>query len=242
MFEGQAGCEASDGAGGFYDPWGIAVDRDGYVYVADTWNHRIQKFTSEGEYVTMWGTHGVQEDATGGESLFWGPRAVAIDADGQIYVSDTGNKRVQVFTPEGQFVTQWGGKGLQEGRMDEPVGLAVAPDGTTYVADTWNQRIQVFDSQQYYVRQWEVDSWYGQSLENKPYLALDAENRVYVTDPEGYRVLVFEGNGRFMASLGKYGTEDDAFMLPTGIAIGPQGYIYVVDTATHRVAKYAPLD
>jgi DNA-binding beta-propeller fold protein YncE len=240
MFEGQAGCVEADGAGGFYDPWGLAVDQDGYVYVADTWNHRVQKFTSDGAFVTMWGTHGVQEDAAGGEGLFWGAREIAIGSDGLIYVSDTGNKRIQVFTPDGQFLTQWGGKGLAEGRMDEPVGLAVAPDGRSYVADTWNQRIQVFDAQHFYSNMWEVDSWYGQSLENKPYLALDGEGRVYVTDPEGYRILVFDSNGRFLASLGKYGTEDDAFMLPTGIAIDSEGYLYVADTATHRVIKYAP--
>ena len=241
MFEGRAGCQEADGAGGFYDPWGLAVDKDGFVYVADTWNHRIQKFGPSGEFVTMWGTHGVQEQASGDEGLFWGPRAVAVGPQGRIYVADTGNKRIQVFTPDGQFVSQWGGKGLQEGRMDEPVGLAIARDGSSYVADTWNQRIQLFDAQQYYVHLWEVDSWYGQSLENKPYLALDARNRLYATDPEGYRILVFESRGKFLASLGRYGTEDDAFMLPTGIAIDDQGYIYVVDTATHRVMKFAPL-
>jgi DNA-binding beta-propeller fold protein YncE len=93
-----------------------------------------------------------------------------------------------------------------------------------------------------FLRNWEVDSWYGQSLENKPYLALDAQNRIYATDPEGYRILVFDDAGRFLASLGRYGTEDDAFMLPTGIAVDPQGYIYVVDTATHRVMKFAPFE
>jgi uncharacterized protein (TIGR03663 family) len=242
MYEGQAGCQSADGAGGLYDPWGIAVDQDGYVYVADTWNHRIQKFDSDGAFVTMWGEHGVNEDATGGEGLLWGPRAIAVDPQGQIYVTDTGNKRVQVFTPDGQFVTQFGGRGLQDGRMDEPVGIAIDPGGNTYVADTWNQRIQVFDALQMFLRNWEVDSWYGQSLENKPYLALDAQNRIYATDPEGYRILVFDDAGRFLASLGRYGTEDDAFMLPTGIAVDPQGYIYVVDTATHRVMKFAPFE
>jgi uncharacterized protein (TIGR03663 family) len=241
MFEGRAGCQEADGAGGLYDPWGLAVDGDGFVYVADTWNHRIQKFDGDGQFVTMWGTHGVQEQATEGAGLFWGPRAVAVGPQGRIYVTDTGNKRVQLFMPDGQFVSQWGGKGLQEGKLDEPVGLAIAEDGSTYVADTWNQRIQLFDAQQYHVLTWEVDSWYGQSLENKPYLALDAGNRVYATDPEGYRILVFDSRGKFLASLGKYGAEDDAFMLPTGIAIDAQGYIYVADTATHRVLKFAPL-
>ena len=47
MYEAQAGCQAPDGAGGLHDPWGIAVDQDGFVYVADTWNHRIQNSTAK---------------------------------------------------------------------------------------------------------------------------------------------------------------------------------------------------
>ncbi len=241
MYEEQAGCQSSDGAGGFFDPWGIAVDRDGFVYVADTWNHRIQKFTAEGQFVAMWGSYGVAEGGSGGEGLFWGPRSIAISPEGQIYVGDTGNKRIQVFTADGQFVTQWGGKGTLDGQFDEPVGIAIGADGTTYVADTWNQRVQVFDAQHFFRRTWEIDSWYGQSLVNKPYLALDMQNRVYATDPEGHRILVFDERGQFLASLGQYGTDDQGFQLPTGIAIDPQGYIYVADTGNNRVMKFAPL-
>jgi len=242
MFEDRSGCQSPDGAGGFHDPWSIAVDKNGFVYVADTWNHRIQKFNADGEFVAMWGTHGVSETATGAESLFWGPRDVAVDPGGSIYVSDTGNKRIQVFTPDGEYVTQWGGKGTLDGQLDEPVGIAIAPSGTTYVADTWNQRIQVFDSQHFFIRKWGIDSWYGQSLQNKPYLALDAMGRVYATDPEGYRILVFDETGQFLASLGQYGGYDQGFQLPAGIAIDPQGFIYVADTATDRVMKFAPFE
>jgi DNA-binding beta-propeller fold protein YncE len=70
---------------------------------------------------------------------------------------------------------------------------------------------------------------------------LDARNRVYATDPEGHRILVFDERGQFLASLGQYGTDDQGFQLPTGIAIDPQGYIYVADTGNHRVMKFAPL-
>lgn len=242
MYEGEAGCQAPDGAGEMYDPWGIAVDGDGFVYVADTWNHRVQKFTSDGEFVTMWGAYGVAKDASGSPGIFWGPRDITIDPQGLIYVSDTGNKRIQVFTADGEFVTQWGGEGVLDGQLNEPVGIVIAADGTTFVADTWNQRIQVFDAQHFFVRKWGIDSWYGDSLQNKPYLATDAQNRVYATDPEAYRILVFDEQGKFLASLGQYGSENDAFMLPTGIAVDQQGYIYVADTATHRVLKFAPLE
>ena len=242
MYENLQGCQAPDGAGGFYDPWGLAVDADGYVYVADTWNHRVQKFTAEGEFVTMWGAYGTTEEATDSPGLFWGPRDVAIGPEGTIYVSDTGNKRIQVFTPDGEPVAQWGGRGATDGRFDEPVGIAIAADGRSYVADTWNQRIQAFDADHRYLLKWSIDSWIGQSLQNKPYLAVDAMGRVYATDPEGYRILVFAGDGTFLTSIGQYGSDAQSFTLPTGVAIDGEGYIWVADPGTHRVLKLSPLE
>ncbi len=242
MYEERAGCHSNDGAGEFFSPWGIAVDDDGFVYVADTWNHRVQKFDANGKFVTQWGIYGMFDAATGGEAKFWGPRAVAIGPDGLVYVSDTGNKRIQVFTREGEFVNQWGGKGMLDGQFDEPVGIAIATDGTTYVADTWNRRIQAFDANHFFLRKWEVYAWAGQSLDNKPYLALDARGRLYATDPEGYRVLVFDAAGRFLTALGRYGQDENSFALPTGIAVDKEGYIYVADTANNRVLKIAPLE
>ena len=241
MFEEQQGCEEPDGAGGFYDPWGLAVDADGFVYVADTWNHRVQKFTADGAFVTMWGSYGVSESGSGGGGLFWGPRDITTEGE-LVYVSDTGNKRIQVFQPDGEFVTQWGGKGAIDGKFDEPVGIAIAPDGTVYVADTWNQRIQAFNSNYFYLRKWEIYTWLGSSLENKPYLAVDNQGRVYATDPEGYRILVMDQDGTFLTSIGQYGSDDEGFLLPTGIDIDDEGNIWVADPATHRVLELSPLD
>ena len=137
------GC-VNGGSGQFNEPWGIAVGLDGSVYVSDTWNHRVQKFTNAGEFVTMWGVFGSTGGELGQEALFYGPRTVTVGRDGNVYVMDTGNKRVQVFTPDGVFITQWGGGGVIEGRFDEPVGLGQDADGNWYVADTWNRRIQKF--------------------------------------------------------------------------------------------------
>ncbi|MFN2158299.1 MAG: flippase activity-associated protein Agl23 [Anaerolineae bacterium] len=242
LYENQQGCQSADGAGGFYDPWGLAVDADGYVYVADTWNHRIQKFAADGEFVTMWGVYGMTEGASGSPGVFWGPRGVAIGPEGMIYVTDTGNKRIQVFTPEGELVTQWGGQGATEGKFDEPVGIAIASDGRIYVADTWNQRIQAFSTSGIPLTQWAVNTWLGESLENKPYLAVDAQGRVYATDPEGYRILVFDQDGTFLTSIRQYGSDEQSFMLPTGIAVDQEGYIWVADPGTHRVLKLSPLE
>ncbi len=229
--------------GQFSEPWGIAVGPGDIVYVADTWNHRIQAFNSEGELITYWG---VFQDA-GGELLepqgmFYGPRDITIDQDGDLYVTDTGNKRIQKFDADGNPIGQWGGAGASAGQFLEPVGIAADQEGNIYVADTWNQRIQVFDEDFQFLRQWTVQAWLSESIVNKPYLAVDAEGRVYATDPEGSRVLVFDGQGELLAIFGKYGQDAASFDLPTGIEIDELGYVYVADSNDQRIMKFAPVE
>jgi len=238
VYEDKKGCRSSDGAGQFHEPWGVAVDADGFVYVADTWNHRVQKFTPDGEFVTMWGQFGAA-DAPGG--WFWGPRDVVVAGE-LVYVSDTGNKRIQLFTTDGQFVTAWGGQGIGSGQFDEPVGIGLDNrKGELYIADTWNRRLLYFDADRQYVREWPVESWSGQSLQNKPYLAVDARGRVYATDPEAGRILVFNDSGAFLGSIVSDVHSGVALVLPTGIDVDEAGYILVADPGTHQVIKLMPL-
>ncbi len=228
--------EYGSGPGQFNEPWGLAVDAEGYVYVADTWNHRIQKFTADGHFVTAWGWLAqVRAYDPAGQGAFFGPRDIAVGPDGNLYVTDTGNKRVQVFDADGTFLREFGGAGSGAGKMDEPVGLAVDAGGYVYVADTWNHRIQLFDPDGNFVRQWDVPSWDERNPEEKPFLTLDEEGRVYVSDPSHRRVLVFDGEGRFLWSL-----DGDAALLaltfPEGLAVA-DGLLYVGDAHTGRVLE-----
>ncbi len=238
----KEGC-VGGGEGQFNEPWGIAVGKDGSVYISDTWNHRIQKFTNDGQFVKAWGVFGSTGGELGQENLFYGPRSLAIGRDGNLYVMDTGNKRVQVFSPDGVFITQWGGGGVVDGRFDEPVGLDQDADGNWYVTDTWNKRIQKFDEAFNYVAQWPVAGWGSQSVVNKPALAVDpARKIVYAVDPENYRVLAFNTDGTFKATWGLYGNDAQSFTLPTGIAVGPDGKVYVADGDAHRIMIFPPLE
>ncbi|MEJ2758986.1 MAG: NHL repeat-containing protein, partial [Anaerolineales bacterium] len=180
----------------------------------------MQKFSAEGEFITTWGSYGL----TDAPDTFWGPRGVAVDNQGNILVTDTGNKRIIVFNNQGEVLQEFGTVGYQLGEFDEPVGIAVSPiDNTLFVADTWNQRIQTFDYQPDFgytpISSWDIDGWFGQSLENKPYITADNLNRLLVADPEAGRVLVFANDGTFLSTFGDYDQfGENGFGLIGGIA------------------------
>ncbi len=223
------------------EPWDVAVSADGTVHVADTWAHRIQTFTGDGAFIGQWGRFGQHEMGDlAGHSSFYGPRGIAVAPDGEMYVADTGNKRVQVFDAAGLFVREWGGGGTALGQLDEPVGLDVGADGRVYVADTWNRRVQVLSADGAPLHNWPILGWNNPNVDEKPYLAVDDQGRVYVTDPGHYRVLVFDAQGSYLSSFGQFGFDDSSFALPGGIAVGPDGALYVTDSVNHRVMVFDP--
>ncbi|VAW40376.1 hypothetical protein MNBD_CHLOROFLEXI01-4650, partial [hydrothermal vent metagenome] len=228
-------------------PWGIGIDEQ-FVYVADTWNHRVQKFTLDGEFVAVYGRPGnTADDPQGlGLGLFFGPRDVAITADGRALVTDTGHHRVQILDG-GNFVGQLGAGsdqfGSALGQFYEPVGITVGNDGFVYVADTWNGRIQQFTPDLIPVNEWLLDTGWpaNTSINNKPYLAVDSGGRVYITDPEFPRVLIFGPDGSYLGKFGQFGTDANSFNQINGIFIDGQDNIYIADAGNNRVLKYAPI-
>ena len=222
----------------FYEPWGIAVAPDGSVFVADTWNHRIQKFSATGEFITMWGSFGQAETP----AAFWGPRGLAFDSKGHLFVTDTGNKRVVIFDIDGNYINQFGSVGMGAGQFDEPVGIAISKADVVYIADTWNQRIQAFmsDASGNYSQliSWDVVGWYGQSLDNKPYMAIDSNDHLFVSDPEGYRILEFSATGEFVRYWSDFSAGTDGLNLPVGVAVDAEDKLWVADSGNHRILRF----
>ncbi|MCC6805697.1 MAG: 6-bladed beta-propeller, partial [Anaerolineae bacterium] len=227
-------------------PNGVAVAANGNLYIADTWNYLIREFTPNGSLVLSWG-QAAQDGAaaqTNPVDGFWGPRDVALDADGNVYVADTGNKRVRVYDANGNFLRDIGSAGSGLGQLDEPSGLAIDTAARRlYVADTWNQRVSVFSLDGAPQFTFPVRGWY-EDLGNRPYVALDtARNLVYVTDPDAGRVLVYDLLGNCVGSFGQPSdTPVDSTQFDTigGIAVDADGYVYVADSAAGRLLKFAP--
>ena len=128
--------------GNFHYPTDVVAGSDDQVYVADAYNQRIQKFTSDGRYVAKWG--GIGFGIPGGwEGWFRLAKAIALDLQGNVYVADAFNRRIQKFTGEGKFLSAWG-----QDQIRYAAGVAVDPQGRVYVSDFFNNRILVFTATQ----------------------------------------------------------------------------------------------
>jgi uncharacterized protein (TIGR03663 family) len=233
----------------FERPHGVSLDAEGNIYVADTWNFRVQVLSPDGETLRAWGDReeagaSVLTDPVDG---FWGPRDVLVD-QGRVFVSDTGNKRIRAYDLEGNFRFDVGSAGSDEGQLNEPAGLAVDAAGNLYVADTWNRRISVFsvvDGSP--VTSFRVRAWYD-DRGNRPYLAVDdTRGYLYVGDPDGGRVLVYDLEGNCLGSFGQSGTlgeslTNNQFVTVGGLAVDDAGIVYVVDSGVGRILRFAPFE
>ncbi|HJX61909.1 MAG TPA: NHL repeat-containing protein, partial [Dehalococcoidia bacterium] len=224
---------AGSGNGQFNEPWGVAVDAQGNVYVADTWNHRIQKFDKDLKYVTQWGSS-ASDLKNPKLTDFWGPRDVAVDAQGNVWVADTGTSRVLKFDANGAYLATLGGPGSETGKLSEPVGVEVAANGDVYVADAWNARIQRFDKDLKQQAAFPVPGWLPNDPTTKPYLALLPEGDIIASDPTRQRVLRLQPDGRIAAVY--EGTEEAPMAGPTGLALSADT-LFISSTSTNIVRR-----
>jgi uncharacterized protein (TIGR03663 family) len=228
-------------------PGGIAVDSQGAVYVADTWNHRIQKFDANGRFVRQWGGYINLGDAAADQARastsFFGPRGLAVDAQNNLYVTDTGNRRVVMYDNTGRFLRQFG-EGLKPdlvsvpnngpNQLNEPIGVAVDRDGNVYVADVNNRRIVKFGRDGQPITNWPVDA-FAPGAFNEPFMDVGSDNNLYVSDPTGQRVLKYDGAGQLLGSKNAEGTT--TLSRPTGIVVAADNAIYIADTDKPGVIK-----
>lgn len=173
----------SFGAGMFVFPHGITVDRDGNVWVTDAdgkegKGHQVFKFSPAGKVLLTLGKAGV---AGNGEDTFNKPSAVAIGANGDIFVADghggDSNARIVKFSKDGKFIMTWGKKGSAPGEFNGPHALAFDSKGRLFVADRSNNRIQIFDQNGKLLDQW-------QQFSRPSGIFIDRNDVIYVADSE----------------------------------------------------------
>jgi DNA-binding beta-propeller fold protein YncE len=125
-----------NGPGEFNRPEGICMDSKDRLYVADSCNHRIQIFSSDGTFLRSYGKPGKGK----GELSY--PYDICVDAAGNQYVCEFGNSRIQVFDAKDQPIEIIGGPGAEPGQFSNPWGVALDSKGNLYVADSQNHRVQ----------------------------------------------------------------------------------------------------
>jgi len=124
--------------GDFSKPAGVAVDAEGNLYVADTYNNRIEIFDADGQFVSTFGKNG------DGPGYFSRPKGVAIDGDGHIWVADGMQDRVQVFDKTGQLLISFGGHGLLPGQFQGLVGITIDKRNRVFTTEIFPGRAQQF--------------------------------------------------------------------------------------------------
>jgi tripartite motif-containing protein 71 len=225
--------------GNFQYPNGIAVDPKGNVYVADSGNHRIVKLNSAGETIGVIGASGPSVAARSAAGAVNSPMAVAADAAGNVYVADTGNDRIQKFSPEGKFLWQAGNPESKGGdRVGAPHGIAVDKAGNVYAADTVGHGIVKFNADGKFVTRWgDFGSGPGQ-LEFPHNIAVDQAGNVYVADFVNHRIEKFTAEGKLITAWGRFGAGNGQFHHPWGVAVDAQQRVWVADMSNSRIQAF----
>jgi len=215
-------------------PWGLALAPGGEIVVADTFGWRIRVFDKDLRSILTFGNAPDTSKAPGPYDLF-GPRDAAVDSKGQVWVTDTGHDRIQVFTLRGEFVMTIGKEGSGEGEFNEPVGIDIGEDGAIYVADMYNRRVQVLNADGTFRAQFTVEGWGGQEVNDKPYLRVLTDGRVAVSLPAANLVRVYSRSGAQAATVN---SGSEPLERPYGIVQTADAKLWIVESGKARLRQF----
>ena len=173
------------GDGQFNYAMDVGVDSQGYVYVIDGQNRRVQKFNAAGTFLTKWGSQG------SGPGQFEGPFGLYVDADDDIWVSDGWNHTVQEFDSNGLRLSGFGTQGTGPGQWDSPGRLCIDGDGRVLVPDAGNGRVQAYTQQGQFLLQWGAPGANAAQFNHPLAVSTDGAGTVYVLDKDNHRIQKF---------------------------------------------------
>ena len=215
-------------------PYGLAVDADGTIFVADESRGVVRGYELSGKF-----------KVTVGKGLLERPVGIAVDRKRRIlYVIDGGNRNSsrQVLdayaTSDGRHLRTIGTSGYGPGQFLFPTNVAVAPDGNVYVADTLNSRIQVFDPEGTLVTMFGFLGDRPGAFGKPKGLAFDAFGNLHVVDSQLSYVQVFNAKQMPLMAYGGPGNHPALMALPNGIAIDSKNEIFVADFIGNQVKQY----
>ena len=222
-----------NGDGQFIEPRGLAVDKEGHLYVADSGNCRVQVFDELGNFLFSFGSFGWEED-----KLLY-PTDCAVDEGLAVYVCDTDKSLVKKFSLEGMYqgtfglVTDEGGI-IQSTTFSDPMGCAVGRGGELLIADTANHRIHILDrlgSALDYLGGFGR----GEGFFNRPEdVVVGPGGDIYVADTGNNCIQRFDASGNYKSSYGAPG-ETELLHSPCRIAVNPDGLLCIADRILEEV-------
>jgi DNA-binding beta-propeller fold protein YncE len=202
--------------------------KDDTLFVTDYTADKVYVFNSKGYYRNRFGKKGSSP------GKFIGPTGICVAPDGNLYVSDSGNNRVQKLTPEGDFIFEFGTS--LEGKLYSPTGVAVDKKGTVYVADKGNKRIVLYDTEGNYITEWKHE------LFSKLRAIKLLGDRFYISDEES-GVLIYnplKNKWTRMSSFPETSTKYSTIHRPFSTEMDYAGFLYTVDYAKHTINIFAP--
>ena len=218
------------GEGQFLNPWGVTVDGEENILVADRRNHCILKFTAEGRFLTSVGARG-----TGHVLQFIHPTDLAFNvSNNKIYVVDDGNNCIQILNSDLTFFSAFGKAGNGRGQFSDVWGIACDNTGKVYIADSGNHRIQVFTAEGKHLNTFGKCGQGRGELDWPARIAIGG-GKVYVSHSGLQCVSVFTTEGSFLTSFGRKGS---IAIGPCGLAVGDCEVVYVCDSRNCRIEAF----
>ena len=207
------------------NPYGVAVDSEGCVYVAEIIECRVHKFSGDGAHLMSVG---------GAEGVAF-PAGINVSRDDKVYICDDTNNKVHVFNKNLEKLFSFGESGSAPGNLQSPSDVGFDSDGSVCVADTKRERIVKFSPGGEFISEFKLKD---QGSELELGVCVGPSGHFFVSDLWNHCVVVFDRNGQFVASFGKKGVELGEFNMPAGIAVDEDGYVYVCDQLNCRIQVF----